>query len=183
VGGATLNPTAIPRLGVDAILPMGLTLGGAVGLTVASVSDNPNGGTSQTLSGTIFLVSPRIGYRISLGKFIDLNPRLGVTVVGGSINSGTVTQQSCTTDFMGNTTCTNTQVPGSSASLTAWAFAVDVPVAVRLTDSFSLLAGVAFDDFFSVSASTSNQGGPSQNGDTSGAYWGLQAWLGLGGYL
>lgn len=176
VGGVPLNPVAIPRIGVDYILPSGLTLGGAVGFSTGWLASNPNGGSSQTDSANEVVIMPRIGYRLPLGPRLDFVPRAGVTFVSGSESTPS---QNCAVDVNDVTTCTE---QANGASIFAIALSADVSVALRLTDSFNLLGGVAYDQVLSISASSTGGSG-STNADASGTYFGLQAWLGLGGYL
>ena len=182
VGGVTPNPFAIPRVGVDFILPSNLTLGGAVGFShvSASVSDKSSSGTTRTEDvGSVFLytLTPRIGYRIPLSDRVDFTPRAGLTLAGASVSPGD---------------------GKNSASIFAAAIGADAPFAFRLTDSFNLLAGAAIDYTVSAtvsadSTSTTVVGGP--NGTTTstssatkteevkGSLFSMQAWLGIGGYL
>src|SRR5262245_52350652 len=53
VGGVTLKPYSVPRVGVDYVLSSGLTLGGALGFSRVSGSTK-SGGTSTDL-GSAFL--------------------------------------------------------------------------------------------------------------------------------
>jgi hypothetical protein len=179
VGGVLLNPIAIPRVGFDVILPSGLTLGGAVGFTYASVGVNPNGSQSETESGTGYLLSPRVGYRLALLPRLDFVPRAGLTFVGGSVNGGS-TQSCAEGSNAGVSNCT--QQPGGSASLFVMTVSVDASVALRVTDSFNLLAGLAYDQIVAASASTTSNS-QTTNQAANGSYLGLQAWFGLGGYL
>jgi opacity protein-like surface antigen len=176
VGGVTPNPFAVPRLGLDFILPSNLTLGGAIGFTRLSASTS-SGSKSQDV-GSVFLytLTPRIGYRIPLSDKVDLTPRAGLTFAGASASPSD---------------------SSNSASIFAIAVGADAPVAFRLTDSFNLLVGVGID--YTVSAtvsstttsSTTVSGGTtgsttstkSQTDDLKGSLFSMQAWLGIGGYL
>ena len=52
VGGVTLNPFAVPRVGLDFILPSNLTLGGAVGFTRLSGSTSA-GSQSEDIGSAV----------------------------------------------------------------------------------------------------------------------------------
>ena len=175
IGGVTLNPFAVPRVGVDFILPSNVTLGGAVGFTRLSGSTS-SGSKSQDV-GSVFLYSltPRVGYRIPLSDKIDLTPRGGLTFAGASGSLGD---------------------SKNDASIFAVAISADAPLAFRLTDSFNLLAGAAIDYTVSATATTTTSsttvtGGPTgtttststKSDDLKGSLFSMQAWLGMGGYL
>jgi hypothetical protein len=178
--GAAINPIALPRIGADAILPMGLTLGGAIAYGAASLSSNPDRGQSSSETGHAFLISPRVGYLIRLSPLFDLVPRLGVTIANAGLTSPD--QQVCTFSMTGGQSCTT--APGDSVSLTLVAASVDVAAAVRLTRTFNLLAGLAYDHVFSASGSSTNgSNGQSTDAQAQGKYFGFQLWLGLGGYV
>ena len=175
VGGVTPNPFAVPRLGIDFILPSNLTLGGAVGFTRLSASTS-SGSTSQDV-GSVFLytLTPRIGYRIPLSDKVDITPRAGLTFAGASASPSD---------------------SKNDASIFAVAIGADAPVAFRMTDSFNLLVGVGIDYTVSATVSTTTTsttttgvGGTTttstktQDDDVKGALFSMQAWLGIGGYL
>jgi opacity protein-like surface antigen len=175
VGGVTPNPFAVPRLGLDFILPSNLTLGAAIGFTRLSASTS-SGSKSQDV-GSVFLytLTPRIGYRIPLSERVDLTPRLGLTFAGASASPSD---------------------SKNSASIFAVAIGADAPVAFRLTDSFNLLVGVGVDytvaaTVSTTSTSTTVTGGTTgsttstktQTDDLKGSLFSMQAWLGIGGYL
>lgn len=172
VGGVTPNPFAIPRVGVDAILPSNLTLGGAVGFSRVSGSLNEKSKSTDIGSVVLYTLTPRVGYRIALSDKIDLTPRAGLTFAGGSASPGE-----------GN----------NSASIFAIAIGADAPLAFRLTDSFNILVGAAVDYTISATVTTDQQRSTSQPGggttsstrtdDVKGSLFSMQAWLGLGGYL
>jgi hypothetical protein len=175
VGGVTPNPFAVPRLGLDFILPSNLTLGGAIGFTRLSASAS-SGSQSQDI-GSVFLytLTPRIGYRIALSDRVDLTPRAGLTFAGASASPSD---------------------SKNDASIFAIAIGADAPVAFRMTDSFNLLVGVGIDytvsaTVSSTSTTTVTSGGTSgsttsttsQTDDLKGSLFSMQAWLGIGGYL
>jgi hypothetical protein len=182
VGGATPNPFAIPRVGVDFILPSNVTLGGAVGFShiSASTSEKSSSGTTrETDVGSVFLytLTPRVGYRIPLSDRVDFTPRAGLTLAGASVSPAE---------------------GDNKASIFAVAIGADAPFAFRLTDSFNLIAGAALDYTVSAtvtttSTSTTTVVGPggqptssastTRSEDVKGSLFSMQAWIGLGGYL
>ncbi len=183
VAGPAINPIALPRAGGDVLLPVGLTLGGALGYGHASLSSTDNG-QGGAFSGNAWLLSPRVGYLLRLGPLVDLWPRAGVTLAGASLQNPD--GQSCSSTFVApgavpTTACT--AVPGDSESLFVAAASVDVAVALRLTRTFNLLGGVAYDHVFAASGSTTSRGNGSVDAHADGQYLGAQVWLGLGGYV
>ena len=186
VGGVTPNPFAVPRLGLDFILPSNLTLGGAIGFTrlsasTSSVSTSTSSGSTSTSLGSksrdvgsvfLYTLTPRIGYRIPLSDKVDLTPRAGLTFAGASASPSD---------------------SKNDASIFAIAIGADAPVAFRMTDSFNLLVGVGIDytvsaTVSSTSTSTSFTGAgttstSTKTDDLKGSLFSMQAWLGIGGYL
>jgi hypothetical protein len=167
VAQANPNPFTAPRVGVDYILPIGLTVGASGGFGRFSLSTTDATGKTTTDQGSLFLYTftPRVGYRIALAPQFDLIPRLGLTLGGGSLNAG-----------------------GSDASSGVFALAISGEAAgvFRLTNSFNLLAGVSVDQTVAASASytaTSNGTTRSSTSDIDGGLLSLQMWLGIGGYL
>ncbi len=186
IAGPAINPIALPRAGADVILPMSLTLGAALGVGSASLSISPDdGSTGQTLSGTAWLVSPRIGYLFRLGPMFDIWPRIGVTLAGASLKEPD--SQTCSSFSTNGVTSTETcsSSPGGSDSLFFAAASVDVVAALRLTKTFNVLGGIAYDQVFAASGSESSGGGGSSSSDLhpEGRYLGLQLWFGLSGYV
>jgi hypothetical protein len=182
LAGAAVNPIALPRLGIDVVLPSGITLGTGLAAGYANLSDNPNGGQGASDNGTAWLVSPRIGYRLRLGSLFDLTPRVGFTFAGGSLGSSS-SNESCTYSPTGVSACSTTPVT-SSTSVFFGAVSADVALAMRVTSSFNLLAGLSLDDVVAASGSSSSSGQANSQGvNAGGSYVGGQLWLGLGGYL
>jgi len=184
LGGANPSPLGVPRIGVDWIAPFGLTLGGALGFSHASVaSSDQNVG-----SGSSWVFEPRVGYRAALGKHFDLIPRLGVEVMGLGFKEGD--EQWCQWD-------PNTQsdrcrtVEGDELSVTMVSLNAEAVGVLRLTDSYNLLIGAAVQPLLSGSAETTDfyeddNGGvasESQSDDYNGTAIGAALWLGLSGYL
>lgn len=176
VGGVTPNPFAVPRLGLDFILPSNLTLGGAIGFTRLSASTS-SGSKSQDV-GSVFLytLTPRIGYRIPLSEKVDITPRAGLTFAGASASPSD---------------------SKNDASIFAIAIGADAPVAFRMTDSFNLLVGAGIDYTVSATVSSTSTSSTTVSGgttgsttttstkteDVKGSLFSMQAWLGIGGYL
>ena len=182
VGGLFVNPYAAPRAGVDYIFDSGLTLGAGASIgryslsgttTTTTIVTTPGGGSSTTTSqkdqsiGSLFLytLAPRVGYRIPLSERVDLTPRAGVTLAGGSLSAGE---------------------SDDSFGVFALALSGEGLFAFRLTPSFNLLAGGSLDYTVAATASSSTgsgSSGESSSTDIKGGVMTLQAWLGLGGYL
>jgi opacity protein-like surface antigen len=176
VGGVTPNPFAVPRLGIDFILPSNITLGGAIGFTRLSASTSSGSRSEDVGSVFLYTLTPRVGYRIPLSDKIDLTPRLGLTFAGASASPAD---------------------SKNDASIFALAVAADAPLAFRLTDSFNVLVGAGIDYTVSATAtttstSTTTVSGPgggvssstsTRSEDVKGTLFSMQAWLGIGGYL
>lgn len=182
IGGPAFSPFAFPRAGADVILPTRLTLGAALGIGGVSVTVSPDQGQSTTVNGTAWLVSPRVGYLLRVAPFLDLWPRAGLTFIGASLSEP-------------NTQTTS----GFSDSLFAAAVSVELAAVLRVTRSFNVLAGVAYDQAFTATGSgtsTSTSSTFTATGstvtsttttssslDVKGRYLGPQLWFGLGGYI
>jgi len=180
VGGVMLNPFAAPRVGFDAILASGLTLGGSASLNHYSLSattkattttTTPTGGTTTSTttrtddvgSATIYTLTPRIGYRIPLSPSVDLTPRAGITLAGGSLDSGN---------------------DSDSVGIFTVAVGGEGVFAFRVTNAVNLLAGAAVDYTVAATAtSSSSNGARTTSTDVKGALLTLQGWVGLGVYL
>ena len=168
VGGVTLNPFAVPRVGLDFILPSNLTLGGAVGFTRLSGSTSSGNRSEDIGSAVLYTLTPRVGYRIPLSDRIDLTPRGGLTFAGGSFSPADSRNE---------------------ASIFAIAISADAPFAFRLTDSFNILVGAALDYTVSANVTTTTTSGgaggttTNRSEEVKGSLFSAQAWLGMGGYL
>jgi hypothetical protein len=177
LGSVTVNPYVSPRLGVDAILEPGVTIGAGLSIARFSLSGTTttttvNGTTTTSTSssqdlGSLFLytITPRVGYRIVAAPEFDITPRAGVTLAGGSVSSGD-----------GRTSGGVFALALSGEGVAAW----------RVTRSFNLLAGLGLD--FTVAASASStqdtsNGTRSTTQDIKGSLFAGQLWLGMGGYL
>jgi hypothetical protein len=182
IAGPAANPVSLPRVGFDVILPSGLTLGAALGAGLVTVSVNPDKGDSQSETARAFILSPRIGYRIEVERWLDVTPRGGFTLMAAGVQ--TPDSQRCT--FTGTTELCQS-VQGDSASLFAVALSLEVLLAARITRSFNLLGGLAYDHVVSASGSSSSTdatgGRTSTDAKAEGKYLGGQLWLGLGGYF
>ncbi len=187
IAGPAINPIALPRVGADALLPMGLTLGGAVGFANASLTVTQDGQASQSLTGNAWLISPRVGYLLHLGPLFDLWPRVGVTLARATLKEPDMQSCSGFDNGTGMVTQTCTTSTGETDSLFFAAVSLDVVAALRLTRSFNLLGGVAYDQVFAASGSSSSPQSSGSDGSTDlhaqGKYLGAQLWFGLGGYL
>jgi hypothetical protein len=165
IGGVNINPYTTPRLGVDYITSLGVTIGGAIGVGNFAGSVD-SGSTSADGSLFIYTLMPRVGYRIPLSSRFDLTPRGGLTLAGGSASAGS---------------------SDDSVGLFAIALSAEVVGALRLTRSFNLLGGLAVDPTISASSSattsTSSGSSKTQTRDADGSFVTGQLWLGLGGYL
>lgn len=78
---------SVPRVNVDYVLPMGLSFGGAFGLsTIGATIENKNGQVTVTneASLTAFLFTPRVGYMIGLNEQFGIWPRGGFSYVYAS---------------------------------------------------------------------------------------------------
>jgi hypothetical protein len=75
----------VPRLAFDYVPVDGLTLGGAIGFAVGdleNVTTNDNNNAIASTDGpstTAFVLSPRVGYVLGLGKLLSLWLRGGMT--------------------------------------------------------------------------------------------------------
>lgn len=79
---------SVPRVNVDYILPMGLSFGGAFGLsTIGYTSENKTGQVTVTNEATLtgFLFAPRVGYMIGLNEQFAVWPRGGFSYIYASM--------------------------------------------------------------------------------------------------
>jgi hypothetical protein len=187
IAGPAINPIALPRLGIDVILPIGLTLGGAIGYGHASLSESDGtGATTDSFAGNAWLVSPRVGYLFHVAPIFDVWPRAGITFAGARLQEPD--SQSCSSFSSPagviDSSCTST--PGPSDSIFVVAASIEVAAALRLTRSFNVLGGIAYDHVFAASGSTTQQSSgnsTSSDAQVQGKYLGAQLWFGLGGYV
>lgn len=164
VGGVALNPYATPRLGVDIPITGGLTLGGSGSVSRSSLSVDDGDRSQDVGSLTLYTLTPRIGYTVRPHSMFDLSVRAGVMLAGGSVSDD----------------------DDNGGSVFSTAIDLEAVGAVRLTSSFNLLVGLAFDRTLSASASvdqSSSSGSSSDSTDIKGGLTTGQLWFGLGGYL
>jgi hypothetical protein len=178
LGNVTVNPYVAPRIGVDAILDPGVTIGAGVSVARFSLSGTTtttttvNGTTTTSTSasqdlGSLFLytLTPRVGYRIVAAPEFDITPRVGMTLAGGSVTSGD---------------------GKNSGGVFALAISGEGVAAWRVTRSLNLLGGLGLDLTVAASASSTEQtsnGTRSTTQDIKGSLFAGQLWLGMGGYL
>lgn len=179
LGGFVYNPAGAPRIGVDYVLPSGLTLGGALGATAGSASVDGE----ELGNGSFFLLEPRIGYRIPTSEIFDIIPRGGVTLLWGSFQEDegeTCYYDPNIDDFI----CTSTD--GDEYSGSATLLSLEVVGVLRVTTSFNLLAGISYDMLMSASGELTEDNGDDRDTDRAdyeGKASSIQLWFGLGGYL
>lgn len=160
LAGAAIDPIDLPRVAGDAILPSGLTLGGALGYSHAEVAIRPDSGQSSTLDGEVWLLSPRAGYRIRMSPLIDLWPRGGITFARAGLTDGS----------------------GNTYSLFYTAISLDMAAVVRVTQSFNVLGGIAYDHVVAGSGSET-EGGMPVDLKAGGQLFAGSLWFGIGGYV
>ncbi|WP_394826583.1 hypothetical protein [Pendulispora albinea] len=170
IGSVNVNPYTAPRLGVDYITPVGVTVGGGLGFGRFALSSKSGNRSTDDGSLFIYTLTPRVGYRIPLGPRFDLTPRAGVTLAGGSADAGDHSNE--------------------SLGVFAVALSGEVAGAIRLTPSFNLLVGAGFDHTVHANSSrewkTTSSGGSTttkRSEDIKGSLWTAQGWIGIGGYL
>ncbi len=165
IAGAAIDPIDLPRAAADAILPSGVTLGGALGYSHAELAISPDGGQSGTLDGEVWLLSPRVGYRARMSPLIDLWPRGGLTFARAAYSS---------TSSQGGSNGTDT--------LFYTAISLDLVAVVRVTQSFNVLAGFAYDHVVAGSGSQTYNG-MSTDIKAGGQFFAGSLWFGIGGYV
>ena len=115
-----------------------------------------------------------------LAPWFDLVPRAGISIANAGLSYAS--GQSCISAGTAPPQCTT--IPGDSVSLTLVAASFEALGAFRLTQTFNLLAGLAYDHVISASGSNTNgSNGASTDAHADGKYLGFQFWLGLGGYV
>lgn len=124
-----------PRIGIDAFVTNGLSVGGALGFFYLS--------NQNDTASTGFLLAPRIGYAVPVGPSVAIWPRAGVTYWHISNNpSGT----------------------GTDTSSSAVAVTIEVPVTILLAPRVAFTIGPAVDIGVGGSTSAS-VGGASVSAD------------------
>jgi hypothetical protein len=130
IGGLLGGSYAAPRLGFDAFVAGGLSLGVAAAYFHTSESQPAQAGSTAgdselSLSGVI--LAPRIGFAAHLGPTVSLWPRAGVTYL-----------RSWSDNSQGGKA-------GSSSSSNLFAATLEVPLAVTLTERAAFLIGPTLD--------------------------------------
>lgn len=184
LGGTQANPLGAPRAGFDFITSGNFVVGGILGVTAQSLTIqlNSSSDASSSLSLWALLFGGRVGYRVQLGRIVDIVPRLGFTLLTGALTFPG--NRSCSENFDPVTgafivrNCTNSD--GPTGSLLAGIATLDVVGRVHLTPGFFLDGGLAYDQPLFANLDVDDFA-PSPR--TSGTYLHLQLWFGLGGYL
>jgi len=191
VAGPQPNPLGAPRVGFDYTTPGNVVLGGSLGFSTSSLSLHSELSTETVPSFSLWtlVAGVRAGYRVRLGRVVDIIPRAGVTFFTGTLTFPS--SRSCSSGFdpvTGTfTTPTCAEVPGTSGTVFGGTFSVDAVGRVRLTPGFFLDLGLAYDHVmfatFSVDEPRASGAVRTTEPATSGTYLNLQVWAGLGGYL
>jgi hypothetical protein len=154
-GRNTLAGYSVPRVNVDYILPMGLSFGGAFGLsTVGFRSENKTGQVTVTNEATLtgFLFAPRVGYMIGLNEQFGIWPRGGFSYIYAS------------------TTDEDADNDNGDTSTGYGALTLEVPFVFAPTKSFGFVATPALDLGVAGSRET---GGEEYDGDLSLTEFGI----------
>lgn len=191
LAGPQPNPLSAPRIGFDYTTAGNVVLGASLGFSAHSLEFHSEGSTESTPSGSLWtlLAGLRAGYRVRLGRVVDVIPRAGITFFTGTLTfpGG----RSCTyaydpmSGIFGPRVCT--EIDGPSGTVFGGTFSIDAVGRVRLTPGFFLDLGLAYDHvmFASFSVAEPRASGVTRTTEpsTSGVYFNLQVWAGLGGYL
>jgi hypothetical protein len=137
-----------PRLALDYVTPVRITIGAAAGVFFAGSSKTSASQKSTDGPGLFnYILEPRVGYYLPLGDHLALWPRLGFTLFGYSQS--------------------NTSSSGQSSSTTVSGFALDLEPTFVLRPSkntgltVSALADLGLGGSVSESSQTGNQPSPS----------------------
>jgi hypothetical protein len=191
IAGPQPNPLSAPRVGFDYTTAGNIVLGGSLGFSTHSLSVHSESSTESAPTGGLWtlLVGLRAGYRVRLGRAVDIIPRAGLTLFTGTLSfpGG----RSCSYGFdpmtgqPTNPVCRD--IDGPSGNLFGGALSLDAVGRIRLTPGFFLDVGLAYDHVvfatFSVDEPRFSGTTRTTEPDTSGTYFNLQVWAGLGGYL
>jgi hypothetical protein len=139
---------AWPRIGIDAFVTQGLSVGGALGFFYL----DPEGAGSFTG----FLFAPRIGYAAPLSPRLSIWPRAGVTYWSVSTETGTA---------------------GASSTQTAFALSIEAPLTILLAPRVGIQVGPTFDLGLGGSSSSTSSGGMSTSYDNKFTDFGVQGGL------
>jgi hypothetical protein len=158
---------AQPRVALDFFATDGLTVGASLSYFRVSQSTDLMAGqvaSSPTISG--YVLAPRLGYAVALGRIASLWPRLGFTYA----HLGSETS----TTFNGMT-MTSTNGTG------VYALTIEAPFVFVVAPHFFLSAAPTVDIGLGGSTSNSAPGGVTTSTDSKETDYGLL--LGLGGFL
>jgi hypothetical protein len=187
-GGPIANPLGASRLSADFLLGSGLTLGTGLAFAIGDLDSDENGDERDEGSYSLFMLAPRIGYRMELADWLDLTPRAGMTFGWASIGAGEY--EYCDYYYDPETGEEDSDCSGAEEDSIHFFAAVanlELTAAWRLTDSFNLLTGLSYDLLVAARAVEKEGGGDSSTDDEEtfkdGHMSSLQLWLGLGGYL
>ncbi len=129
---ASTSIFTFPRIGIDASLGSGVTVGTALGFDYGSLNQASAGTTNPSDSFWAFVIAPRVGYAARLSPGVVFWPRAGVSFYYASLSPG-----AAATDI----------------SLKMFAATVDAPFVVTVAPHVALSFGPTFDITFNGSAS------------------------------
>jgi hypothetical protein len=187
-GGPLANPLGAPRLALDFLSQSGFTFG--VGLAFASGDLDSQDRHREIDEGgySLFMLTPRVGYRIAVTDWLDLTPRAGMTIGWARISAAET--ESCDYSYdpeTGQETEDCSKGDADAVSLFAAVANLELVAAFRLTDSFNILTGLSYDLLVAANAKEEEAGYGSEDSDKetfdNGHLSSLQLWFGLGGYL
>jgi hypothetical protein len=145
-GAPPVTTTSIftfPRVGIDASLGSGVTVGTALGFDYGSLTQSAAGTTNPSDTFWAFVIAPRIGYAARLSPTVLFWPRAGLSLYYASISPGGT---------------------ATDVSLRLFAATVDAPFVVTVAPHVAFTFGPTFDITFNGSASTSGSyGGASED--------------------
>lgn len=185
-GGPIFNPLSAPRFTFDYLSKSGLTIGGGLAFGLNDLDSKEDGEVDDQGSLDLLMLNPRLGYRIPVGKVVDLTPRVGATLGWASLTDAAREECDFTfNDATGESSSDCETVEGDSINLFATVVNLELAATFRLTDSFNLLTGVSYDLLVAASAQEKDSDGSEGEKDSfkDGHLSSLQLWLGLGGYL
>lgn len=185
-GGPIANPLTAPRLAVDRFLDSGWSVGAGLAFGLGDLDSDDRGVERDEGGYRLLMLQPRVGYRWAVHPDFDVLPRAGITFGWGAITTGEYDE--CTYELNPQSgfyedVCS----PGEGETVSGFAAVLDLEVtaAWRLTDSFNVLMGVAYDVVFAASGDydEGGSGSTSSRDFDDGHLSSLQLWAGLGGYL
>lgn len=116
---------SMPRLGLDYVLPMGVSFGAAFGvasMTLKSKTESPLLNSDVELTATDLLLAPRVGYMLAFDQQFGVWPRIGFSYASRFAKSG-----------------------GGDSSVGLGAFTVEAPFVFAPNKSFGFMATPALD--------------------------------------